>query len=74
MKKEIVKVGKIYIQEPSSQNSVKNGAEYLRGLVYWIDNRDDSLNINKSHLELIVEYNIYCNHKNKLNVKLNPVK
>jgi hypothetical protein len=58
MKTRIEKVGSIYIEVPESENPVKrNGAGYLRRLVKWLDSRPDELNDNKSHLDLIVEYN-----------------
>jgi hypothetical protein len=34
-----------------------NGAEYLRKLVEWINQRPETLNDGKSHLTLISEFN-----------------
>lgn len=39
------------------QNQKFNGAKKLRDIVEWMNNRKESLNENKSHLELIAEYN-----------------
>jgi len=58
MKTRIEKVGSIYVGFPESEKSIKrNGADYLRRLVLWLDSRDEYLNDNKSHLDLIVEFN-----------------
>ncbi|MBA7701399.1 hypothetical protein ES703_110135 [subsurface metagenome] len=39
------------------KNQQFNGAKKLRDIVEWINNRKESLNENKSHLALIVEFN-----------------
>ena len=59
MKTRIEKVGSIYVEFPESNKPVKkkNGAAYLRRLVKWLNNRPEYLNDDKSHLDLIVEYN-----------------
>lgn len=59
MKTRIEKVGTIFIEVPESEkfSPKKNGAEYLRRLVKWMDSRPELLNEDKSHLDLIVEYN-----------------
>jgi len=58
MKTRIEKVGSIYIEVPESETPRrKNGAAYLRRLVEWLNARPEHLNDNKSHLDLIVEYN-----------------
>lgn len=36
-----------------------NGAEKLRSIVQWMNNRKESLNENKSILDLIGEYNLF---------------
>ena len=58
MKTRIEKVGNIYVEFPESDKTQKrNGAEYLRRLVEWLNHRSEYLNEGKSHLDLIVEYN-----------------
>ena len=58
MKTRIEKIGSIYVEFPESNKPVKrDGANYLRKLVEWLDARPEHLNDNKSHLDLIVEYN-----------------
>jgi len=58
MAKRVEKVGSIYVEFPESNKPIKkNGATYLRRLVEWLNNRPEHLNDNKSHLDLIVEYN-----------------
>ena len=64
MKTRIEKVGSIYIEVPESENpKPKNGVIYLRRLVEWLNSRPEFLNENKSHLDLIVEYNIERRNK-----------
>ena len=64
MKTRIEKVGKIYIEVPESEAPVKrNGAAYLRRLVDWLNHRPECLNDGKSHLDLIVEYNMMIKAK-----------
>jgi len=57
-KTRIEKVGSIYIEIPDTlKQKKKHGAEYLRRLVAWMDGRPEYLNEDKTHLDLIVEYN-----------------
>jgi len=59
MKTKIVKVGLLSIEVPESKKQKKrNGAAYLRRLVKWLDARSEYLNDDKSHLDLIVEFNL----------------
>ena len=54
MKTRIEKVGSIYIEAPESEKPYRpHGAEYLRRLVAWLNERPECLNDNKSHLDLI---------------------
>lgn len=34
-----------------------NGADKLRKIVAWLNKREEGLNENKNHLQLIIEYN-----------------
>lgn len=55
--KTIEKVGQITVSsEPEKKQNYK-GAEYLRALVDWINNRSEHLNENKSNLKLMNEFN-----------------
>ena len=59
MKTRIEKVGSIFIEVPESDTPIKrNGVAYLRRLIKWVDSRPETMNDGKSHLDLIVEYNI----------------
>lgn len=58
MKTTIEKIGQITLKHNSNNsNPQKTGAIKLRAIVKWMDNRSELLNINKSHLELIREFN-----------------
>jgi len=50
-----VQLCKSIIGQP--QETIKNGAEKLRNIVEWMNSRDEYLNENKSHLQLIKEFN-----------------
>ena len=59
MKTRIEKVGLLTIEMPeSAKRKKRNGAAYLRRLVKWLDARQEYLNDDKSHLDLIVEFNL----------------
>ncbi len=51
------KIGKITIEHRDTIQEDKNGADKLRKIVEWMNKRPEHLNQNKSHLDLIVEYN-----------------
>lgn len=57
-KRRIEKVGSIYIDVPEGKSVKRNGAKYIRELVEWMNSRPEVMNENKSHLDLIVEYNL----------------
>ena len=56
-KREVQRCGSIYIDVPAGKDKKRNGAKYLRDLVGWMNNRKESLNDDKSLLDLIDEYN-----------------
>jgi hypothetical protein len=49
-----------------NKDKTKNGAEELRNIVTWMNNRDEYLNENKTLLTLIGEYNTYLYNTEKL--------
>jgi hypothetical protein len=60
MKNRIERVGSIYISVPDNEKPVKKrGAAHLRNLVAWMNDRNETLNENKSALDVRGEYNIY---------------
>ena len=55
--KTIEKVGKITVEHNETKEQNYRGAEYFRGLVEWMNNRNEHLNQGKSNLELMKEFN-----------------